>query len=439
MAEKLLRVEIEEAGYPEGFHLRNISFDLDPGEILLVTGRSGSGKTTLLKTIMQTIGLDGGYYKGRITLHGENIEDIPPQRIYREIAYIPQEPWYGIIGYTVWLEYCIGLNQSGKRCTLEHLRKYGLETIAKRTTYNLSAGEYQRLLWATTLDRDPGLLVIDEPFVYIDEEGRDTIYRMIEEYLENDGAIIVVDHEPSRWRRVKPKTLLLEDGIVKYYGGYREDIIHIEGISRVKINGLRKGRILIDMEGVEHRYPYSKKILKKIDMRVFGGEIVGITGRNGSGKTTLLKIIAGIIKPLRGRVRLYGKPIYVPEEPILYFTHPTPREELLSIGKPSIGVDGILKIFNIGGIMDRPIARLSTGERRRVALASALLRGYEVVLLDEPSGGLDNYSVEALKDLLLEISGRGDRCIVIATHDNRLSDVFTHKYVLEEGVLRRIY
>jgi energy-coupling factor transporter ATP-binding protein EcfA2 len=215
--EEIIKAVIEEAGYPGGFIIKNISFSLDRGEILLITGRSGSGKTTLLKTILQLIHLDNGFIKGKIIFRGRRINEYTPQTLYREIAYIPQEPWYGILGYTVWLEYCLSLNQSGLKCRIDRLDRYGLKHIIDRTTYNLSAGEYQRLLWASALDRRVSLLVVDEPFVYLDRESRDTFYKLLNEYIDRGGSVIVVDHEYERWRSLRPKTLLLENGTMKYY------------------------------------------------------------------------------------------------------------------------------------------------------------------------------------------------------------------------------
>ncbi len=444
MKKPVLRAEISEAGYRNGFKIKNVKLEIYPGEILLITGRSGSGKTTLLKTLLGIIHLSNGYYQGRITILGEEINKIPPSKLYREVAYIPQEPWYGVIGYTVETEYCLALSQAGLRCNPLNLKKYGLMDKNNRTTYTLSAGEYQRLLWAITIDRNVKLLIMDEPFVYIDKEGREQVFKLVREYLESNGCIIVVDHEYYRWKDLKPRTLLLENGYTKYYGVYSEEKLSIllgeknKVVTTAKSTRKEKHEAVIKVRNLWFNYPRMKPLLRNINIEINKEEIIGITGPNGSGKTTFLKIIAGIYKPRKGIVEIHGKVIYVPEEPLLYYTHPTPREELESSGASRGLIDKYVKELGLDKVIDKPLRMLSTGERRRVAILSALLRKYDVFLLDEPSGGLDNYNVWKIAELIKLIAKSG-RAVVIATHDERLMNIFDKVYLLERGVLRRVY
>lgn len=432
----LLEARITRAGYPNGFSIKGVSFKLWPGELLVVTGPSGSGKTTLLKSIMGTISLDKGFIEGTVRLNGRNINEYSFPQLYRLIGYIPQEPWYGIIGYTVETEYCLGMLQAGQKCRAELLGKHGLGELWGHITYGLSAGQYQRLVWATALDKKPTLLIVDEPLVYIDSVSRREYVGMMKEFIENHGSAIIVDHDPATWKELEPVLLALDNGTVKYYGEYNDDYIP-RTVERQRRNKKSCGDIVLEAYKLVFRYPGGNLVIREASLRVRRGEIVGIMGRNGSGKTTLLKILAGIYKPLKGRVLTRGKPIIVPEEPLLYFTHPIPREEL-GMGKTGSGESTmIINAFRLRHILDRPVALLSSGERRRVAIASALLHGYDIILLDEPSGGLDPYSLSVLLDAVEEAAQRGAG-IVIATHDDRLEPVLDSKYVLEGGVLKRV-
>ncbi len=432
----LLEARITRAGYPNGFSIREVFFKTEPGKLLVVTGPSGSGKTTLLKSIMGTISLDKGYVEGIVKLDGRSINEYSFPQLYRLIGYIPQEPWYGIIGYTVEIEYCLGMLQAGQECKTENLEKYGLGGLRGHITYGLSAGQYQRLVWATALDRGPRLLIVDEPLVYIDPVSRREYVKMMEEFIENRGAAIIVDHDPATWKKLGADLLVLDNGVVKYYGEYNDDYVP-RVVKRQRRDKKSRGEMVLEAEKLVYRYPGGDLVIREASIRVRRGEIVGIMGRNGSGKTTLLKILAGIYKPVKGRISRKGKPIIVPEEPLLYFTHPIPREEL---GGENTSLDestGIIDAFKLRHVLDRPIALLSSGERRRVAIASALLHGYDIILLDEPSGGLDPYSLSVLLDAIEEAARHGAG-VVIATHDDRLEPILDTKYVLEGGVLRRV-
>jgi energy-coupling factor transporter ATP-binding protein EcfA2 len=429
-----LRAEIRRAGYRGGFTIRNVSFTLNEGEALLVTGPSGSGKTTLIKTLLGLIDNRRGVFEGRILYYGKPLEAYSPIEKYRLLCYIPQEPWYGIISYTVDSEYCLSLSQAGVKCDPRRLEKYGLWSIRGRVTYGLSAGQYQRLTWASMIDRDCKIIMIDEPLVYIDNYDKEKFTRFIGEALSGNKAVIIVDHEPRGWMRLKPKTLSLKEGIIDYYGSYE----NYRGVSPLnpRLPAVKAGKPALKAENIWFKYEVGPWILRGVNLTVGENSVIGITGRNGAGKTTLLKVLSGILRPSKGTVwRGFGA-MFVPEDPLLFFSHPTPREEIYVGGNPRIA-DDIVEGFNLKSLLDRPLAYLSTGEKRRVALASALAHNYRILLLDEPSGGLDKYNLSVLVDSLYEAARRGSS-IIISTHDQRLIPYLQDKYVLEEGVLRRV-
>ncbi len=412
---------------------------LEPQEALVITGRSGSGKTTLLKTLLGIIGESpNGYWVGDVKLYGRSIRDYNPWEIYKLVSYIPQEPWYAILGHTVYVEYCHALSIIGKQCSIGDLGKYGLGGLVNHITYGLSAGQYQRLLWSIALDKDSKIMFMDEPLVYIDRDGRDLLRRLVEKYVVEGGSVVIVDHMPESWGFLEPKLLVLEEGMVKYYGVYDEEKIPRppRRIRRItgSAGGGAGGGVLLEANNIWYRYPGEDWLLRGVSLSLHSGEILGIIGGNGAGKTTLLKILAGIYAPSRGFVRVYGGRIYVPENPLLYFTHPIPREEIYGFDKLGLA-DRVIEEFGLREILDKPLALLSSGERRRVALASAFVSGYNIYLLDEPSGGLDYYSLEEIMDILNYLRSRGYG-VIIATHDERLYSIIDEKCLLRDGVLR---
>ena len=437
MSDIVLKARINEAGYPGGFKIEDIGFELEPGEVLLVTGRSGSGKSTLLKSLTGLIRLKRGYVKGSVKVYEEELLDKPLHVVFKKLYYIPQEPWYGVVGYTVFTEYCHTLSVYGRECSIEKLGNYGLAGLADHVTYGLSAGQYQRILWAEALEINTPVILMDEPYTYIDQSGRSTFKKYVEKHLSNNGSIIVVDHIPSNWREYDPKTLVLNQGKQAYYGRYVEEV---ESSVEISVHKRRRVSREIVLKGVNlwYKYPSSKLVLRGVDIEVRRGEVIGVTGVNGAGKTTLLKILAGIHRPMRGWVERSGSVTYIPENPLLYYTHPTPRDEILNYARDEEFAYKVVEELELNHVLDQPLALLSTGERRRVALASALVAGYDILLLDEPTGGLDKYSVESLVSVIEYVVERG-ASVVIAHHDPRIKGLFDHEYLLEHGVLKCLY
>jgi len=433
----LLEARISEAGYSESFKISSVAFELEPGEILLVTGRSGSGKSTLLKALTGLIRVSGGFVDGSVKLGGVELLDKPLTEVFSRVFYIPQEPWYAVVGYTVASEYCYTLSVYGVKCRVEDLAGYGLLILSNRVTYGLSAGEYQRLLWSEVFAVNAQLVLMDEPFTYIDLSGRSTLAGFIEKLLRSGSSLVVVDHIPGNWRSYEPKTLVLDKGRVVYYGRYEQSFEEAVSANRVRFRRA-SGDPVLRADSVWFKYPGSKPLLKGVELAVERSSVVGLRGRNGVGKTTLLKVLAGILKPQKGFVERYGRVAYIPENPLLYFTHPTPREEIYSFAASAEVAERVVEELGLEDLLDKPLAVLSSGERRRVALASAIASGYDILLLDEPTGGLDKYSVEAFLDVL-EFAVKMGATAVIAHHDPRLIGVFTHEYLLEDGVLKCLY
>jgi len=416
----LVRASIAECGYTSGFVLRGVEFSLSEGEVLVVTGRSGSGKTTLVRAVTGTISAVGGYIRGAVHLCGRNIAEARPEDIYSCLMYIPQEPWYAIIGYTVHAEICHALALDGRLCTRADFAARGLLHLANRLAHTLSAGEVQRVLWAELSLRGARVLVLDEPLVYLDEASRTSAKRIVEAALGEGVAVLLVDHNPLFWEDFEPRLLVLEGGGVLYYGEWSRRVVEELTNRAPAPRAPRTSRgVYAELRGVWFKYPGGDYVLRGVDLVFEKGVLTAVTGPNGSGKTTLLKVSSGVLKPSRGLVARSGPAIYVPENPLLYFTMPTPREELLlaARGDESRVLDAA-EYFGVKRVLDKPLARLSSGERRRVALASAYLYDFAGYFVDEPTGGLDYESALLVLEVLEALAESG-KAVVIATHDER--------------------
>ncbi|MGC9122287.1 MAG: ATP-binding cassette domain-containing protein, partial [Thermogladius sp.] len=214
----LLEAKIDEAGYAGGFKIRGVSLELDEGELVVVTGKSGSGKTTLARALTNTITLRGGYLRGDVRLLGKSVKEYQPGELAGVLAYIPQEPWYGIIGYTVMSEFCYTQLIVRDKCDLKALNEAGLGGMEDFITYGLSAGQTQLLLWAEALATGARVIVMDEPLVYLDEAGRSKMKSLVRKQLSEGKGFVVVDHDPLFWAELRPRFILISDGVVEYDG-----------------------------------------------------------------------------------------------------------------------------------------------------------------------------------------------------------------------------
>ncbi len=213
---------------------------------------------------------------------------------------------------------------------------------------------------------------------------------------------------------------------------------------------------IVSVEDVKFSYPAGVSALKGVSLEIRKGEKVAILGPNGSGKSTLILLIAGLLNPTKGQIKVFGQPTISKEFPKLrsriglvfqdpddqLFT-PTVREDV-EYGPKNLGLpvkvisercNHILEDIGISHLKDRPPHRLSFGEKKKVSLATALILRPELLILDEPTANLDLLSRRALIDLLNELNAEGTT-IVISTHDvEALPELADRVIVVSHGSL----
>jgi putative ABC transport system ATP-binding protein len=216
----------------------------------------------------------------------------------------------------------------------------------------------------------------------------------------------------------------------------------------------------IEVSGVARDFPAGGQVLRVlhgIDLAVNSGELTYLVGESGSGKTTLISIIAGILYPTEGEVRVFGTDIYrLSDRQLVEFRLKTigfifqqynliPTIDAASNAAVPLIAGGMkraeateraramLTKLGIGDQAGKLPSQLSGGQQQRVAIARALVHEPRLIVCDEPTAALDAKSGRTVMDLLREVAVRPDRSVIIVTHDNRIFDLADRILVMEDG------
>jgi energy-coupling factor transport system ATP-binding protein len=365
----------------------------------------------------------------------------------------------------------------------EALAQAGLAGFGLRATNTLSGGERQRLAVADVLAARPSLLVFDEPTANLDPPGMyDTLEQIAALARRREHTIVLIEHRLEAALPLADDVLLLDDAgrqlaFAPAESVGRDAVALLERCGawvprawqgagpEVKAAAAGAGTsptlgtgILARVAGVGVDYPADGSgagpALDGVSLDARAGERIAIVGPNGAGKSTLLFVIAGLRRPDRGTVGLRSIPRdgdpaeeladpsrlrpgevaerigLVFQDPELGFVARTARDEVtateratrarrheIDAGPP--GAEGTLARFGLGHLEDQDPFRLSQGEQRRLSLAALALRPPAVLLLDEPTFGLDRRGTESVMSLLDELKATG-QAQLLATHDPRL-------------------
>lgn len=464
--------------------LNNVNLSVNEGEFITICGKSGSGKTTLLKMLKPTL-TPYGERKGDIYFNGgilEEAEDI-------KIGFIMQNPKEQIVTDKVWHELAFGLESIGtetaeiRRRVAEMSSFFGIEEWFHKKTADLSGGETQLLNLASVMVMNPQVLLLDEPTSQLDpvwtekfletlrkinhemgttviltEHRLHSLFEMSDRVIVMEKSGIVADGKPEdvgykiknndMYQSLPPSVRLygeLEDGktspitIKDAKLWFKEYSKTHTALTLQHSKGTENKNTVIELKDVWFRYEKeSPDIIKGLNLKINKGEIHSIIGGNGTGKSTLLSLITGTNSHYRGKISVKGEFGFVPQDPELLFLKSTVREDLGV-------VDDNAELFNLDNILDRHPYDLSGGEKQRVALAKVMLKDCDIILLDEPTKGMDAHFKKEFGAILRVLKEKG-KTVVIVSHDIEFCAEFADKtsymfdgIIVSEGTPREMF
>ena len=394
--------------------LRDVTLELEPGEVVALLGPSGGGKSTLLRALAGLVPhFHGGRFAGRVEVGGLDTRRVRPADLAGTVATLFQDPEDQAVFTRVAAEVQFGLENLGTPSAEivpraeEALAAVGALHLAERPVAELSGGELQRVCLASTLALRPRLLLLDEPTSQLDPEGA---VAAIELARDSGAAVVVSEQRPERVLEAADRVLFLA-------GGRLVDEVPDAWLPREAVvpDADPGGEPVCRLEEVSFAYG-QVPVVEARSLQVGRGEIVALVGPNGSGKTTLAKLATGLLEPQAGRVVRDGRACYLSQDPGRYLVRERADEEVaLAVGHDLERARAALAQVGLAGFDERHPRDLSSGERERLALAAVLVAQPDLLVLDEPTRGVDPPRKDELAALLRAQAPR--RGTLVVTND----------------------
>ena len=456
--------------------LRDVSMELNPGDFAVLAGPSGCGKSTMLRQL-KTVLAPHGKKEGTILFNGEPLGEVDNRTQSAKIGFVMQDPDSQIVTDKVWHELAFGLESLGvdtatiRGRVAEMASFFGIQTWFHRPVTELSGGQKQLLNLASIMVLQPDVLILDEPTSQLDPiAATDFLQTLGRINRELGTTILICEHRLEDVIPMANRLLILDKGELiaddtpvgtfEILRNRKHPMLHsmptpMQIWSILNWNTpcpmtVSDGRNQLSDWAEEHTltqiperpakepvhapiitldevwFRYEKDapdILKSVSMKAYPGELLCILGGNGTGKSTTLSVLSGVRKPYRGKMTCNAKKVTaLPQNPQMLLVKKNVREELLSVfpGKKLHEVADIIgemaALCRLEGLLDRHPYDLSGGEQQRTALAKVLLQNPEVLLLDEPTKGVDNDFKITFAGILKELTSRGV-CVIMVSHD----------------------
>ena len=421
-------------------------FTVEPGELILLTGKSGCGKTTIIKLInglLQHSG--GGVLEGTVTVNGWNVSQVPLWELAQTVGSVFQNPKSQFFNLDTTSEVLFGLESRGashqemEQALSNAAKVCGIGPLLDRSIFALSGGEKQRIACASAYAMGPEIFVLDEPSSNLDDEGIRQLREILKQLKVAGKIVLVAEHRLWYAADLADRVFYLREGRLERVYSRAEFLSLSE--ERRRAMGLRSLAEVplqepqrtpgetgdgLSVRGLQASYDRTA-VWEQVSFSAPRGQITAITGHNGAGKTTLARCLCGLMKEQAGTILWDGSPLGRKERR---------RKAFLIMQDVNLQLfgDSVLAEARLGGTateqealaaLERmnlaqyaqahPLA-LSGGQKQRLAIVDGCLSGKELLIFDEPTSGLDHAHMLEVSRLLRELAERG-LCVLVITHD----------------------
>ncbi len=475
--------------------LSGVDLTIPEGELALVVGRTGSGKTTLLRAVNGLVPhFSGGTLTGRVVVDGRDTREHRPRDLADVVGYVGQDPLAGFVTDAVEDELAYGMESLGlpadvmRKRVEETLDLLGLADLRNRPLASLSGGQQQRVAIGSVLTTHPRVLVLDEPTSALDPVAAEDVLATLQRLVHDLGlTVVLAEHRLERVAQYADRVVLVPGGGRPVVSGTPQQVLadspvappvvelgRVAGWSPLPLS-VRDARRqagplrerLADLEAPDRSVATGETVartehlvasygqvpaLQGISTSVARGEVVALMGRNGAGKSTLLKALVGMKRPTSGSVLVDGQvPAEVRPHRLLHHVGLVPQVPGDLLYAPTVGAEcaqadrdsrvpagtthELFERLSPGVPADQHPRDLSEGQRLTLALAIVLAAKPPLVLLDEPTRGLDYTAKHRLVEILRDLAA-GGHAVLLATHDVELvAEVATRVLVIADGEL----
>jgi energy-coupling factor transport system ATP-binding protein len=475
--------------------LSGVDLSIPEGELALVVGRTGSGKSTLLRALNGLVPhFSGGTLHGRVLVDGRDTRRHRPRDLADVVGYVGQDPLAGFVTDTVEDELAYGMESLGlgpdvmRKRVEETLDLLGLADVRHRPVADLSAGQQQRVAIGSVLTTHPRVLVLDEPTSALDPLAAEEVLATLQRLVHDLGlTVVLAEHRLERVVQYADRIVLVPGGGAPVVSGPPAEVLRdapvappVVELGRIagwdplplSVRDARRNagplrQVLADREPPHRRRLDGEVVARTGDLVVSygrvpalrgvstvlrGGEVTALMGRNGAGKSTLLKALVGMRRPSSGTVSVHGvTPADLTPSALLRHVGLVPQvpADLLyaaTVGRECQHADEDARVpagttVELFGRLspDVPLDRhprdLSEGQRLTLALAIVLAARPPLLLLDEPTRGLDYTAKHRLVEILRDLTEQGHG-VLMATHDVELvAEVADRVLVIADGEL----
>lgn len=344
------------------------------------------------------------------------------------------------------------INHVLELCEISHLRE--------RPPYALSGGQKQRVAIAAALAMNSEILILDEPTSELDVKATENIIQILQGLRREGKTVIIVDHSLEGYRDVADRIYEIKGGRIARQGTFHELFPVVQGSMKALYDEPDlttykepEREPIIVINDVYRKFG-DIPALNGVSLKIFKGEFVALLGENGSGKTTLVKHLNGLLRPDRGTIRVLD--LDTAYEDIktlvryigLVFQNPdtmlfadTVFEEIrfgidnIGVKDPEYRIQEVLSMVRLTGREKTYPRHLSRGERQRLAVSCILAMEPEILILDEPTTGLDEEESDRMMELMKLLQERG-HTIIMVTHNMRIAEEYAGRIIaMENGTI----